>query len=371
MKKLRYALLTAMLSCLALGVVSGCNDNTGNNSSSGSNISGGAAVIEGYDVAETFTVNEREMVDVPLPIVTDGDGNVLDVVYEVTTKDGGYVGTSAGKFFASDTQGYVIRYVVIGKDGTTYEKTTTITVQSQTQLELSAEYDAFVERGVEASIVPVCSLENPEYSYSVKNKDTEESVTVDENGGYICTETGWYVVDITATANEATASYSYEVYCREAMQEGEVETFGSDWETIRLLQNYGTYNAKYTNTAESGVKDRFGLDSEFLMLETSDFIEYANLYINPRGDEAYYRQLAEEGYTHISFWIYSECTIPHDIMLQLFPQKGLYICIALRCWLRIRRRWRVCWRSAVISNCLSTYISKSQAIAQAGSEIVT
>lgn len=60
-----------------------------------------------------------------------------------------------------------------------------------------------------------------------------------------------------------------------------------------------------------------------------------------------------------------------DCFTELMLPRIQSICIALRCWLRIRRRWRVCWRSAVISNCLSTYISKSQAIAQAGSEIVT
>ncbi|MBQ7913311.1 MAG: hypothetical protein IJ308_06200, partial [Clostridia bacterium] len=321
MKKIKYALMLAALSCIFLGA-GACADS--GSSTSGSSTDVLITTINGFDVAETVEVNEREMVDVSLPIVTDGYGNVLDVVYEVTTKDGGYVGTSAGKFFVAETQGYVIRYVVIGKDGSTYEKTTTVNVKSNLQLELSADFDVCVESGVQASISPVCSFENPVYTYAVTNKTTGSSIQVSEDGTYICEETGWYTVEITASAGEAEASYSYDVYCRQAMQEGEVEIFGADWETVRMLQNYGTYDAIYTTTAESGVKDRFGLDSEFLKLETSDFIEYANLYINPRGNEAYYRQLAEEGYTHVSFWIYSECGIPHDIMLQLFPSKGLY-----------------------------------------------
>ncbi|MBQ8428901.1 MAG: hypothetical protein IJX30_02270 [Clostridia bacterium] len=321
MKKIKYALMLSMLSCIFLGA-GACGSSGGSDSSSSTDAL--ITTINGFDIAETVEVNEREMVDVNLPIVTDGHGNVLDVVYEVTTKDGGYVGTSAGKFFVADTQGYVIRYIVIGKDGATYEKTTTVNVKSSLQLELSAEFDVFVESGVEASISPVCSFDDPVYSYAVTNKTTGANIQVSEDGVYVCEETGWYTVDITASAGETEASYSYEVYCRQAMQEGEVEVFGADWETVRMLQNYGTYNAKYTTTAESGVKDRFGLDSEFLRLETRDFIEYANLYINPRGNESYYRQLAEEGYTHVSFWIYSECGIPHDIMLQLFPTKGLY-----------------------------------------------
>ncbi len=322
-KTKRTLLLAAAIACFAFTVAGGCAQK-GPNSSQSSSFDDRWTVIEGYDVAESITVDEKEIVSVPLPIVTDGAGNVLDVYYEVMTMDGGYVGTSADKFFASNVQGYKIRYVVVGKDGATYEKITEIIVNSASALDLSATYDVFVERGVEANIVPVCNMETPTFTYSVVNKDTQTALDVSEDGAYVCEALGWHTVTLEATSEGETALYSYDVYCREPMQEGEVEVFDADWEIIRLLQNYGTYDAKYTNTAESGVKDRFGLDSDFLMLKTSNFVEYANLYINPRGTEEYYRQLAAEGYTHVSFWIYSESTIPHDAMLQLFPSKGLY-----------------------------------------------
>ena len=322
-KTKRILLLAAAISGFALTFAGGCTQG-GANSSQNSSFDDRWTVIEGYDVAESLTVDEKEMVSVSIPIVTDGAGNVLDVYYEVMTKDGGYVGTSADKFFALDAQGYIIRYVVVGKDGATYEKTTEIVVDSAGVLELSATYDIFVELGAESNIMPVCNMETPVFTYSVVNQATQTEIDVSEDGVFVCEELGWHTVTIEATSAEKTVSYDYEVYCRKPMQEGEVEVFDADWETVRLLQNYGTYDAKYTNTAESGVKDRFGLDSDFLMLKTSNFVEYANLYINPRGSEEYYRQLAAEGYTHVSFWIYSESTIPHDVMLQLFPTKGLY-----------------------------------------------
>ena len=324
MKKTKRTLLLATaISCFLLAFAGGCAQGT-TNSSPDSSFDSRWAVIEGYEVAESITVDEKEMVNVPIPIVTDGAGNVLDVYYEVMTKDGGYVGTTADKFFALDAQGYQIRYVVVGKDGATHEKITEVAVKSDLTLELSATYDIFVEQGVEVKIAPVCNMENPTFAYSVINKATQTAVDVSADGSYVCTELGWHTVTIEATSAGKTVSYDYEIYCRAPMQEGEVEVFDENWETIRLLQNYGTYDAKYTNTAESGVKDRFGLDSDFLMLKTSNFIEYANLYINPRGSEEYYRQLAAEGYTHVSFWIYSESSIPHDVMLQLVPTKGLY-----------------------------------------------
>ena len=319
-KWIRLGLVLMLAVCTVIGICA-CNSGSGGGSNGGG--STGSGGITGFDVEESISVNENELVTVYVPLVIDSNSNLLDVVYEVTTSDGGYVSMLGGNIFrASDLQGYVIRYVAISYDGTaTYEKKTTVTVNSTANLELYAEFDIFAELGVESRITPVSTIDDAEFTYTVVNTESGKAIPV-SNGVFVCEEIGWHHFTVTASANGKSVDYENDFYCREAMHEGEVEVFGSDWQTIRTLQEYGTRGATYTNTQETGVKDRFGLDSEFIKLESTG--EYADLYINPRGDEAYYRRLAREGYTHISFWIYADCTIPHDVMVQFYPRKGLY-----------------------------------------------
>ncbi len=321
MKTVKYVLMVVLALCLAFATV-GCFGN--DSESQPKEESGYTTVLVGFDVQENIEVDENQLVTVQVPIVTDQDGNILEVLYEVTTKDGGYVTVTSGKFFATDVDGYEIRYVVIDAYGKTFEKKSSVTVNSVKNLEISVNYEVLVEVGQTVEIDVICVLDNPTYTYSVVNKETQENVAVSEDGEFVLNQKGWYAVTVVANEDTDNLSYSYEIYCRDAQTEGEIEVFGQDWAEIRLLQNYGTYNAQYTNTQLSGVKNRFGLDDEYIVLKTNGFTEYADLYINPRANENYYRQLADEGYTHVSFWIYSDCTIPHDVMLQLYPSKGLY-----------------------------------------------
>ncbi len=275
--------------------------------------------VFGFDVEESITVDSGTNLLVDIPIVTDKNGNPLDVIYEVTTAKGGTVGLTANRFFAIDGAGYIINYAVITSDGVVHKKSTIVNVRGASNL--YAEYDVMIDLGTETEIKPISNFENPEYTFSVTYKSTGEEVTV-TNGKFIPTTLGFYTVNITATENDVKTEYSYEVYCREAMQDGEIETFTPEWEEVRTLCGMDTFGWEVTSTEETGVYDRFGREANYIKMVSS--AQYGYFYINPRGDEDYYRQLAEEGYTHVSFWVYCDSDINHDIMSQLYPDKGAY-----------------------------------------------
>ncbi len=275
--------------------------------------------VFGFDVEETITVDTGTNVLVDVPIVTDKNGNPLDVIYEVTTINGGLVGVTANRFFAIDGDGYYINYAVMTADGVVHKKTTTVIVKGASNL--YAEYEVMVDQGSTVEIKPITNMENPTYTYSVKYKNSGESVTV-TNNTFVADALGFYTVSIQATDGIDTEEYSYEIYCRQAMQDGEIERFTSEWEEVRTLAGMDTFGWEVTTTEETGVPDRFGRQATYLKMVTS--AEYGYFWINPRGNEDYYRQLASEGYTHVSFWVYCASNVNHDVMSQLYPDKGAY-----------------------------------------------
>ena len=307
MKRSKIIILFASVFCAmcALAAVS-CKD--------------GSETLYGFDVAETIVVDAGENVLVDIPIVTDKDGVPFDVYYEVTTADGDFVGVSANRFFATESTGYYINYAVKAKDGSVYRKSTFVKVNGNSGL--SAEYDIFSEQGEEVSVCPVTDLQDAIFRYSVTYKETGAEVPVSEEGKFVTKEPGFYTVEIFAEGGGTELEYEYEIYCREPMIEGEVERFSEEWAEIRSLNGMDTFGWEVTDTAETGVKDRFGRDATYLKTVTS--AEYGYFWIDPRADGDYYRRLAKEGYTHVSFWIYCDSDVNHDVMSQFYPEKGAY-----------------------------------------------
>ena len=62
---------------------------------------------------------------------------------------------------------------------------------------------------------------------------------------------------------------------------------------------------------ECGITAPDGEPGSFATFTTSD--EYVQLFVNPRGDKAYYESLAADGYEYVSCWIYMDSAKSHQI----------------------------------------------------------
>jgi hypothetical protein len=121
------------------------------------------------------------------------------------------------------------------------------------------------------------------------------------------TELGIHTLEVSVEADEGVATRQMEIYARNPLQEGEVETFGEDWMTVREFSpKYVAMESTWSvaTTAETGIKDAEDNDSSYAVLETD--AEYTHIYFNIRESRAYYRNLAMQGYTHVRFRVYVE-----------------------------------------------------------------
>ena len=116
--------------------------------------------VFGFDVEEKITVDSGTNLLVDIPIVTDKNGNPLDVIYEVTTATGGVVGVTANRFFAVDGTGYIITYAVLTSDNIVHKKSTIVEVRGAS--DLYAEYEVMTDLGKEVEIKPISNFTNPE-----------------------------------------------------------------------------------------------------------------------------------------------------------------------------------------------------------------
>lgn len=69
---------------------------------------GGA--LESELAVKSMSVAVGKYVTVTVPVVIDGEGNVLDVRYTVKTKDGADADLEGGAFFATDSKGYIVTF---------------------------------------------------------------------------------------------------------------------------------------------------------------------------------------------------------------------------------------------------------------------
>ena len=291
----RKGIVTAFAVLLALAVLAACSGTQ-------------PAEITGFTVRETVEVSYGANVTVETPIVTQG-GHALDVLTLVADSKGGYVAVNGGTFRALDPDGYTILYRVRGTDGTARTKTTAVTVTGASSLTVSAEYEPLVDVGTQ-TVKPVCSDDSAEIAIRAVRVSDGAEMDVADDGTFVCDTPGAYDVTITATAGE-TAEYTYRFVAREPMAPGEVERFYEGWETAESLLGGRRTGWTVTTTEECGITAPDGEPGSFATFTTSD--EYVQLFVNPRGDKAYYESLAADGYEYVSCWIYMDSAKSHQI----------------------------------------------------------
>ena len=295
MKTVRWILLCVVVLCSALGLLA-CNHKE--------------AEIYGFDVRDEIVVEAGVSVYIEKPGVYDDRGNAVEVAYEVFDAYGEKIDAQNDRFFATDGNGYVIRYSVLPYDNEERTAETAVVVKNAETLYVTSAKVA--DRGSVMTIVPVCEYPDPVYHYSVTYGG--EAVELD-GAAFICEKNGIYSVTVTAESGEKKIEYNYEILVRDGPREGEVEVFDENWEKVRQLNGYDLRGWERVTSAESGVKDRFGNDGAFIKktVTQEDTVRNVRVYVDPRNDLSYYEELAEQGYDYISLWLYSDCAQTHKI----------------------------------------------------------
>ena len=282
-------------------------------------------ILSGFDVEEAITVAYGETYAFPPMLVKDNQGNYYEVTTEVFDSDNNKVPVYSGAFTINSIGNYRIVYTVNG-NGVKETKTTTITVDASGVSFIKASSEKLVEIG-ETVAVDLQKESGYTYEITAVHNDTDASLAVSNNGTFVPEQSGLHTVTVTATSVVGeTSDYSWTVYVRPEMKEGEIETFDESW---KYVAEYGEdARAKtwdITSTAETGVKDRFGLDSTYAVLDTAKLAntsEYANqgrifLGMGIRGEKKYYKNLAKnEDYKYVSFWMYIDS--PSDTTYQTY-----------------------------------------------------
>lgn len=282
-----------------------------------------AMEISGFEIAETLTVQAGATVELEHPFVTDSTGKLLDCWTYVTDGDGYYVESSLGAFTATNVGTYTITYVVRDSENNVYEKKTVITVTSdagESAATLKANFEQFVAVNEQIEIDASCSDETATLIYTVKNADGE-SVALDGNA-FTPTETGVYKVQIAVENSDV--SYAYDIFAEEAFQTGEVEAFNGAWEEKEAFIGGRRQDWEIVSSEESGVYDRFGREVTMAKYHTNR--AYIPLYINIRQSREYYQSLVNDGYTHVSMWIYLDSEKPHFTVSDRDKNGGFYRC---------------------------------------------
>ncbi len=308
-KKLGVFLIAMTLLCGAAGLAAcegGSAQGGGNNAK---------VEITGFNVKEEMTVPNGSIVCPESMLVTDSNGEIVNVWVEVTNSKGGIVSLNANAFNATDLDGYTITYVIRASDGQTYRKTTKVNVEGEAMgINLSAKYDEIVETGKPLTIEPICEYDNATYAYEVSCNG--EAVEVAADGTFTPTSYGEYDVKIKAQAGDLSAEYKYTFFARSPVQKGEIEKYDEEWAAYAsYVGDMRMSSWSITDTEASGVKNHHGLDDTYLSSKTS--LDYIPYYLMPRNGAKYYEALAEEGYEYISGWVYIACDISHISLLRL------------------------------------------------------
>lgn len=302
LSKIRKILVGALLAVSVMMFTIGfsaCGDNKGK-----------APELIGFDVGDAITVDQYKLVSPKVVHVTDKDGKMYDVVVTVKDSKGNIVFTDEGnKFNANDANGYTVIYSI---DTWTFSVSKEVKVNvnaSEDKFDFEVKYDSLVAVGDTVTVNVSGSMTNPQYSLDVTNIATGNDVPTD-GLTFTPTEIGVHTVRVAVNAAEGSASKEFNIYVRKALQEGEVESFGTDWATVREYDSRkfsieGEWSVK--TTEETGIKDADGNDGTFAMLETDR--EYTHIYFAVRESRAYYRDLAMKGYTHVRFRVYVDSAV--------------------------------------------------------------
>lgn len=265
--------------------------------------------VYGFNVEEEVSVEYGQSYSIVRPCITDSYGNTIDVNFLVTDSYGKEVPTTMQTFFAVDGGGYTVTFNATDYQNQAHSKQTKIKVLNAKDLVVTSK--KVFDSDETVVITPLAKMENPTYEYKVLFDGAEVSVQTNETGAsFVPQGNGVYDVTVKATAGERTMECSYEILVREPSKFGEVEVFDEYWAKARELNGYGTYGWEVTDSTKSGVKDRFGEETNLLQITVNegDAITYPRFYMNAREDFSYYETLAQDGYDTISVWIYTDAS---------------------------------------------------------------
>ncbi len=281
------------------------------------------AYVQGFEIKESLNVSVGTVVELEQPIVTDAKGVLLDCWTYVMDANGNYVYTSANSFTADNVGVYTIVYVVRDSENNTYEKRTTLNVTGEKQQEevtIDVDFEQFIVTGETVTIDASCSDADAQLVYSVKKSATGADVAVDGNT-FTPQENGVYKITVSV-ANRESEAYTYSVFAEAAAKDGEVEVFGDAWAEKEAFVGGFRRDWEIVSSEDCGIVDPYGRESNFAKYSTDR--AYIPLYINIRQDVDYYKQLAKEGYTHVSMWIYMQSEKPHITISDRDPNGGFY-----------------------------------------------
>ena len=279
--------------------------------------------VDGFNIIESFETTCGSPVSLEEPLVFDNFGNLLDCWTYVTDPNGNYVETSAGVFVAANPGVYKITYVVRAEDNTTFEKTTTITVTgtavNDNDPTLTVDFEQFVTVGDQVTIDAFSSDPTKTLSYAVKHTKSGVSMETSDNT-FVAEKTGVYEVKVSIVGT--SVSYVYNIFADSEMQEGLVESFDETWLEKQAFIGGKRQACEIVTSEECGLTDRFGKDSTLVKYQTES--AYIPFFIDIREDVEYYEQLAKEGYTHVSWWIYMDSEKPHETVNDRDANGGFY-----------------------------------------------
>ena len=276
--------------------------------------------VNGFEILETLEVSVGATVELEQPIVTDETGKLLDCWTYVTDGDGNYVSATSGLFSADDVDGYTITYVVRASDNTTYEKKTVVTVKGTASGgALDVDYEQFVTVGETVDIDASYTNENATFTYEVKKASTGAAVDA-ADGSFTPTETGVY--EVVVSVSGVDASYKYNVFAQNPMQEGEVEVFDEAWAEKETFVGGKRQDWNVVSSEDCGLLDPYGNETTFATYSTER--SYIPLFINIRESKDYYEGLKADGYEYVSMWIYMQSKTPHITISDRDPNGGFY-----------------------------------------------
>ena len=282
--------------------------------------------VTGMDsIQAEMTVQSGAIVEIPMPVIKDSEGNILDVWVEVVNSENGYVAVSENTFKATDIGGYTVRYVVKTSDGAMHTATTAVKVR---QSAFDFEVKGFTQGKTEILTVGetvTFTADGPDgatYSYKVA-KDGQTAT--DSDGEFTPTEIGKYVITATATLNGAQEIRKFDAYVRNASKIGEVEIFDDSWtDMARIEGDNRLADWSIAKTEDGAPKDRNGENGTYLLFSAKEYDSWIDVPLNPRNDADYYKNLAKKGYTAIVTWVYLDCEQYHEGGIYTDPNGGYY-----------------------------------------------
>ena len=199
--------------------------------------------------------------------IKDVEGNVY--YYDISVKDskGNKVVCIGGEFEVLDAEGYTINYSLEITSKDIRERTVTVTVEDKTQPKISVSLKTgFVN---EEYIIPKITVSDlsgesimPTYTVYKKNDETKTPILLN-NGKFVPTESGSYILSITAKdSSNNTANVEKEFGIRNQANENILENFDDPSSLVNSLN--GSNNQEWLESFEgrNGVLHINGTDSE-------------------------------------------------------------------------------------------------------------